>query len=125
MRNRSRASSREYPLFLTFGSQREQIQTNLTTRRSLILWHTTTHKLNCYLSQVVGTFPNPQDARGNSNMPEMMTADEVGQILKVPAPYVYRLARRGLLKSVKLNRYVRFTQSSVDEFIASNMVQSA
>lgn len=50
----------------------------------------------------------------------MLTAQDVGTILRVPTPYVYRLARLGVLNPVRLGRYVRFTQETVDSFILSN-----
>ena len=50
----------------------------------------------------------------------MLTPQEVGDILKVHSSFVYRLARQGVLIPVRVGRYVRFTEETVDSYISQN-----
>jgi excisionase family DNA binding protein len=46
----------------------------------------------------------------------LLTAQDVARILRVPAPRVYALARRGMLPSVRLGRQVRFSEEALARF---------
>ncbi len=49
----------------------------------------------------------------------LLTAEQAAEYLKVPRAYVYELARRGELPSVRLGeRYVRFTARALSELAA-------
>lgn len=49
----------------------------------------------------------------------LLTADDVATFLRVPRPFVYALARRGELPTVRLgNRYVRFRCEAVEQWIS-------
>lgn len=49
----------------------------------------------------------------------LLTAPQVAERLNVPPSFVYEAARQGKLKPVKLGeKYVRFTQGTVDEYLA-------
>jgi excisionase family DNA binding protein len=50
---------------------------------------------------------------------KLLIAKDVAELLKVKPAYVLKLARQGLIKSVKINRYVRFRPSAVDDYIDS------
>lgn len=53
--------------------------------------------------------------------PTLLTAQEVAKCLNVPKSFVYEAARQGKLKPVKLGeKYVRFTQGTVDEYLAKS-----
>jgi excisionase family DNA binding protein len=43
----------------------------------------------------------------------LLTVADVVQRLKLKPPYIYELARRGLLPAVKVGKYVRFPESSL------------
>ncbi len=50
----------------------------------------------------------------------LLTAKQAAEYLKVPRAYVYELARRGELPSVRLGeRYVRFTARALSELAAA------
>lgn len=51
----------------------------------------------------------------------LLLADEVSQLLRIPTEHVYRLARRGDLASVRMGRYVRFTNDSVESYVAQRI----
>ena len=57
--------------------------------------------------------PNPQ---------ALMTAEDVAAILGVRSHYVYELARRGRIPTVRLGKYVRFRATAVEEWIAQQEV---
>ncbi len=48
----------------------------------------------------------------------LLTADEVAAVLSVPASWVYRAAREGVVPSVTLGRYVRFDSADIARWIA-------
>ena len=48
----------------------------------------------------------------------LLTAQQVAELLQVPATWVYRAAREGDLPSVACGRYVRFDEADVDRWIA-------
>ena len=50
-------------------------------------------------------------------LPLLLTADEVAQQLRVTRFRVYELARRGDLPAVKLGRTLRFSQTTLREWI--------
>ena len=53
-------------------------------------------------------------------MDELLTVDDVAQMLKVPKSWVYeRTRRRGAdrLPVVKLGKYVRFKESAIEAFL--------
>jgi excisionase family DNA binding protein len=55
---------------------------------------------------------------GTNAAPQLLTAQEVAELLKTNAQVVYRLARNRELPSVNLGeRMLRFTEASVYEFV--------
>ena len=52
-----------------------------------------------------------------SRLDELLTADEVAELLHIPRSTVSDYARRGVLPSIKLGRHVRFVRSDVAEAI--------
>lgn len=51
----------------------------------------------------------------------LLTAKQVAERLNVPKSFVYEAARQGKLKPVKLGeKYVRFTQGTVDEYLTKS-----
>ena len=52
-----------------------------------------------------------------SRLDELMTADEVAELLHIPRSTVSDYARRGVLPSVKLGRHRRFVRSDVADAI--------
>lgn len=50
-------------------------------------------------------------------MTRLLTAAEVGEILRVPASWVYEQARRGAIPAVRLGRYVRFDEAEVEAWL--------
>lgn len=55
---------------------------------------------------------------------ELLTAEQVGEWLKVDARYVYQLARSGELVSTRFGRYVRIRADAVRAFIAVHTVEA-
>jgi excisionase family DNA binding protein len=54
----------------------------------------------------------------NVTMPcEIMTADQVAQLLQVSRDMVYQLATRGELPARKVGRIWRFSREAIDEFM--------
>jgi excisionase family DNA binding protein len=43
----------------------------------------------------------------------LLTAEDVAQLLEVPPSWVYRRAREGALPAIRLGRYVRFDHAEV------------
>lgn len=52
-----------------------------------------------------------------SKLDELLTSDEVAELLHIPRSTVSDYARRGVLPSIKLGRHRRFVRSDVDEAI--------
>ena len=52
-----------------------------------------------------------------SGIDELLTADEVAELLHIPRSTVSDYGRRGVLPSIKLGRHVRFARSDVAEAI--------
>ncbi len=52
-----------------------------------------------------------------SGLDELLTADEVAELLHIPRSTVSEYARRGVLPSIKLGRHRRFVRSDVAEAI--------
>ena len=46
----------------------------------------------------------------------ILTAEELAEREKVPVSQIYRLARSGMLPSIRLGRYVRFRLADVEAF---------
>ena len=49
-----------------------------------------------------------------STLDELLTTDEVAELLNIPRSTVSDYARRGVLPSIKLGRHRRFVRSDVD-----------
>ncbi len=59
------------------------------------------------------TTPNTPSGGGR-----LLTADDVADVLGVPRTFVYALARRGVLPTVRVGeRYVRFRTQALDAWI--------
>ena len=54
---------------------------------------------------------------------QMLTVDEVAEWLKLEKPYVYQLARTGVLGSTRFGRYVRIPAGSVRAYIRANTAE--
>lgn len=54
---------------------------------------------------------------GVSGLDELLTADEVAELLHIPRSTVSEYARRGVLPSIKLGRHRRFVRSDVADAI--------
>jgi excisionase family DNA binding protein len=52
-----------------------------------------------------------------STLDELLTADEVAELLNIPRSTVSEYARRGVLPSIKLGRHRRFVRSDVSAAI--------
>ena len=52
-----------------------------------------------------------------SGLDDLLTADEVAELLHIPRSTVSDYARRGVLPSIKLGRHVRFVRSDIAEAI--------
>jgi excisionase family DNA binding protein len=62
----------------------------------------------------------PRRASPEIGEQQLLTADDVAAILRVPRSFVYALARRGELPTVRLgDRYVRFRTPALERWIAS------
>jgi excisionase family DNA binding protein len=48
----------------------------------------------------------------------LLTADDVAEILSVPKSWVYAETRAGRLPYVKLGRYYRYAEESIEAFVA-------
>lgn len=74
-------------------------------------------------SAVDGSGPAPLPPVGTSTAPvrqQLLTADEVAVMLRVPRSLVYALARRGELPTVRIGeRYVRFRATTIERWIQS------
>lgn len=76
----------------------------------------------CFHSLVVVDYAIHTESKGGSRMSEqLLMAEEVAALLRVPVEHVYRLARRRELPSVRLGRYVRFTNEGVNSYIKKNV----
>jgi len=63
---------------------------------------------------------------GTNTSPQLLTAQEVAELLKTNTQVVYRLVRSRELEAVNLGaRMLRFTESSVNEFINRGGVERA
>lgn len=51
---------------------------------------------------------------------KLLTAKDVHEILRIPVEGVYRLGRDGKLNVIKVGKYVRFSPTDVQNFIAAN-----
>jgi excisionase family DNA binding protein len=49
----------------------------------------------------------------------VLVAAEVAELLKVPVPRVYELARQGQIPHVRIGRQVRFRQEAVEAWITA------
>jgi len=64
---------------------------------------------------------NPAAPAGVGAERRLLTADEVAGIRRVPRSFVYALARRGELPTVRIgDRYVRFRAAALEVWIANN-----
>jgi excisionase family DNA binding protein len=52
-----------------------------------------------------------------SKLDELLTADDVAELLHIPRSTVSDYARRGVLPSIMLGRHRRFVRSDIDEAI--------
>jgi excisionase family DNA binding protein len=67
-------------------------------------------------------------ARGRARLPgrwpvsepngNLLTADQVAELLNVPTSWVYAETRAGRLPHVKLGRYRRYNRPSIEAFVA-------
>jgi excisionase family DNA binding protein len=60
----------------------------------------------------------PEPRRGLTR-DEVMTASEVGELLRLPVSTVYYLARRGELPACRLGRTWRFVRPRIEELLGS------
>jgi excisionase family DNA binding protein len=50
-------------------------------------------------------------------MTELLTAEQVAELLAVPKSFVYEMARRGEIPCVVLGRYRRFRREAIERWI--------
>ncbi len=50
---------------------------------------------------------------------KVLLAGEVAELLKVPVPRVYELAREGRIPHVRIGRQVRFRQEAMEAWLAA------
>jgi excisionase family DNA binding protein len=50
---------------------------------------------------------------------KVLVAGEVAELLKIPIPRVYELARQGQIPHVRIGRQVRFRQEAVEAWLTS------
>jgi excisionase family DNA binding protein len=68
----------------------------------------------------------PRPDRDAAIARRLLTADEVAALLGVPRSFVYALARRGELPTVRIGeRYVRFREEALDRWIAQRETTEA
>ncbi len=48
---------------------------------------------------------------------KVLLADEVAELLRVPVPRIYELARQGQIPHMRLGRQVRFRQEAVEAWL--------
>jgi excisionase family DNA binding protein len=58
-----------------------------------------------------------EPAEGHSLLNELMTAQQIAEVLQMRVSTVEAYARRGLLPSIKLGRHRRFLRSQVEQAI--------
>lgn len=63
--------------------------------------------------------PYAELGAGHSLLDELMTADQVAEILQLRRSTIEDYARRGVLPSIKLGRHRRFVRSQVEGAIVS------
>ncbi len=62
------------------------------------------------------------DSSGTSlNLPPVLTADQVSEILQIPIKTVYDLGARGKLPRVKLGRTVRFPLRAIMQIVGEEV----
>ncbi len=54
------------------------------------------------------------------NVPHLMSADDVAELLGVIAQTVHRMRRRGIFKGVHIGKTVMYDPSDIREFITNN-----
>ncbi|MDQ6776775.1 MAG: helix-turn-helix domain-containing protein [Actinomycetota bacterium] len=63
--------------------------------------------------------PRPGGGHDGESTGQLLTADEVAVVLGVPRTFVYSLARRGELPTVRIGeRYVRFRGPALERWIS-------
>jgi len=55
----------------------------------------------------------------------LLKADEVAEVLQVPKPRVYELARQQVLPAVRIGRQIRFRQEAIEMWLAALEVRGA
>ncbi len=55
----------------------------------------------------------------------LLKADEVAEVLQVPKPRVYELARQQMLPAVRIGRQIRFRQEAIETWLAALEVRGA
>jgi excisionase family DNA binding protein len=53
---------------------------------------------------------------------DLLTVPEVAARLKVPSAYVYELARRGEIPTVRIGKYVRVPHVALQEWVAQGLI---
>ena len=57
----------------------------------------------------------------SNELPDVLTANEVAQYLRLSAATVYRLAQAGAIPSVRIGRVWRFQRKLLDEWLNEQM----
>ena len=73
----------------------------------------------------MSAFTSPQPSACTADGPTLLTAEDVGGQLQVPAETVTRLALKGDIGSRKVGKYRRYTQADVDAYIERCAVAAA
>ncbi len=106
------------PLTAALQSLEQAIETAPAAEAPLILG--TLERLKAVVWKRLFTERQPEQQE-TTGKPTLLTAQDVAKRLNVPKSFVYEAARQGKLKPVKLGeKYVRFTQGTVDEYLAKS-----
>ena len=70
----------------------------------------------------VTSFPSPEQANNRSGQlppDELLTVEEVAQLLKVKRSYVYHLTSTDGIPYIKMGNHLRFHRSEIDAWLAA------
>jgi excisionase family DNA binding protein len=60
--------------------------------------------------------------KSKAPLDDLLTVPEVAARLKVPSAYVYELARRGEIPTVRIGKYVRVPHVALQEWVAQGLI---
>ena len=69
------------------------------------------------LAERIGGTSGRRRRPGEDGTGTLLTADELAEILGVPAGWIYRQSRAGTIPTVKLGRYYRYRLEAIERWI--------